>query len=172
MTRDTLGSQQAFLLDNTSAPPKTRGECADIERPCRRYSCRHHNWVEAERAGRPPKSGKRPPPRVIEHHADSCSLDVADRGPLSPQGVGKILGVTSERVLQIQARAELKLKVAALMVDVLDEYVVPRLPPQVQVVTAYPSGDPAGSLHATVTLVFRVPGMVKATRAVTVRKKT
>ncbi|MFY3742456.1 sigma factor-like helix-turn-helix DNA-binding protein [Anaeromyxobacter sp. Red801] len=43
---------------------------------------------------------------------ETCALDVADRGPLTLDEVGKILGVTRERVRQIEVAALEKLQEA------------------------------------------------------------
>ena len=68
----------------------TRGECATLPRPCPRTACRHH--LVAERA-----AGLEVGP--------SCTLDVADRGGLTLEEVGAILGVTRERIRQIETNA-------------------------------------------------------------------
>ena len=57
-------------------------------RPCPWSSCRHHLASERLRGGRAPS-------------ADSCSLDLADRGGLTLDEVGLALGVTRERIRQI-----------------------------------------------------------------------
>ena len=68
----------------------TRADCADLPRPCPRTGCRYH--LVAERA-----KGLDVGP--------TCALDVADRGGLPLEEVGAVLGVTRERIRQIEAKA-------------------------------------------------------------------
>jgi|GEM_PF-6729435 len=63
--------------------PITRGDCAQIPRPCPYESCRYHLSAEAE----------------------SCALDVADRGPQDLKSIAGLLGVSMQRVQQIETRA-------------------------------------------------------------------
>lgn len=77
--------------------------CPD-HRPCHLANCRYHmahEWVIwALRAGR----GE---PEIIERilRDPSCALDLAKSGPLTLQEVGDLLGVSRERVRQIEAGA-------------------------------------------------------------------
>lgn len=81
--------------------PKTRGECVGGPRPCPWAACRHNNYLEVSSSG-----GLGTAHRVgIEDLKDSCSLDVADRGDSTLEEVGAALGVTRERVRQVEAKA-------------------------------------------------------------------
>jgi hypothetical protein len=81
--------------------PKTRGECTDIPRPCPFVSCKNHLYWE-----------------YLKHHPDaevwtlkhSCALDAADEGGLTLEEVGELMGLTRERVRQLEAEALRKLK--------------------------------------------------------------
>ena len=68
----------------------TRAECAELPRPCPRTACRYH--LVAERA-----EGLDVGP--------TCALDVADRGGMTLEEVGAVLGVTRERIRQIETLA-------------------------------------------------------------------
>jgi Sigma-70, region 4 len=71
-----------------SEPPRTRGDCIGGPRPCP-WACRHNLTVERGwRPGRP-----------------SCALDVADQGGLTLAQIGELLGVSRERIRQIQKQA-------------------------------------------------------------------
>ncbi len=74
-------------------PPATRSEClpggTNDARPCRRI-CRYR--LEEDQEG------------------SSCLLDAADRGGMTLEEVSQILGVTRERVRQIEEMALIKLK--------------------------------------------------------------
>lgn len=94
------------IMQDSSAPPKTRAECASIARPCNRYSCRYHLWPQTERAGRPHKGTHNLPTGVFDALAraeladgkvESCALDVATAdGPIGDDGF-PIEGVGKER---------------------------------------------------------------------------
>ncbi len=79
--------------------PKNRGECwhgANEERPCPWVRCRHHlavksiDWKQVHLIAEP---------EDMDH---TCALDVAESGPKTLEEIGEILGLTRERVRQIQ----------------------------------------------------------------------
>jgi hypothetical protein len=107
-----------------TAPPATRGDCLAIARPCPRYLCRHNLSVEDERAGRP-HHGVSPPP-VIVVKAESCALDVAERGGLSYRALGAVLQITRQRAEQVAARAARKLQAHHALVAAVEALELPR----------------------------------------------
>lgn len=82
--------------------PRTRGECLGGPRPCPWVGCRHHLYLDVSKAGglKFVWPGIEP-----EGLADSCALDVADRGAHTLEATGACLNVTRERVRQIETRA-------------------------------------------------------------------
>ena len=83
-------------VDHEPGRPKLRSDCAHVPRPCPYITCRYHLWSEVSR-------------RREELPDDSCVLDLAETGPRTLDEVGDLLGVTRERIRQIQARALRKL---------------------------------------------------------------
>ncbi|MBP7571562.1 MAG: hypothetical protein KBA95_15990 [Acidobacteria bacterium] len=91
-------------MKHTDEPmPRTRGDCPPHPVPCPFLECRHHLWFD-----RVVENG-----RVVHVHmtrlhgveSRTCSLRFAERGPLTLDQVGRVLGVTRERVRQIEAEA-------------------------------------------------------------------
>ncbi len=73
--------------------PRTRAECANVPRPCPFATCRYNNQVYVV--------GKLVHERP-QGPATSCALDMAERGESTLTEVGNVLGVTRERVRQIE----------------------------------------------------------------------
>lgn len=87
--------------------PKTRGDCFGGERPCPYVSCRYHTYLEVTEAGS--LVINRPDVDVADLKA-SCSLDVADAGPLTLEQTGAVLNLTRERMRQMETAALRKVK--------------------------------------------------------------
>jgi hypothetical protein len=66
-------------------------------RPCPYTSCRHHLTNMGRRSGRQPT--------VTRDESQSCALDVAEEGRQKLVTIGNLLGMTRERVRQIEAQA-------------------------------------------------------------------
>jgi len=84
--------------------PKTRGDCRDGLRPCPYVRCYYHLW-----------SFTRAKP--LPH--ESCILDVADHGGATLEEVGKLMGITRERVRQIEYLALIRLRHRSFCIDML-----------------------------------------------------
>lgn len=161
---------------NTPPPPDTREECANIPRPCNRYTCKHHNWTITEKEGRLHDGMHQE--RIVELNQDrpSCSLDVAEeehheacgarRGfqctcnaeKMSYERIGEALDVTPERAWQIARRAFAKIRVVDVVMKQLDEMRL-ELPRGATLEHMYPrSNDPN---HVYVMLVIRVDEAAK-----------
>ena len=100
----------ALQLDDSAqdARPETRGECCEQARPCPWVSCAHHLYLDVN-----PESGAIKfnfPHLEVWEMAETCSLDVADRGGITLEEVGDILNLTRERIRQVEVRGLLKLK--------------------------------------------------------------
>lgn len=79
--------------------PTTRGECVDGPRPCTWVKCRHYLGAPS---------------------TESCSLDEADRRPHTLAEIALLLGVSRERIRQLETEALAALKEslpARLMLD-------------------------------------------------------
>ncbi len=79
-------------------------ECAGGISPCPWVSCRHHLYLEVH-----PTSGAirlNHPDLTLEEMPFTCSLDAAADGPASLSQVAERLGITHERVRQIEVDAQ------------------------------------------------------------------
>ncbi len=81
--------------------PRTRGDCYAGPRPCPWVSCRHHLYLDV-RGSRVTESFPGREPWELE---ESCSLDLADRGERTLDGVAQVFGLSRERVRQVEERA-------------------------------------------------------------------
>lgn len=91
-----------------NARPKTRGECAGVERPCPFVSCQYHLFLDVS-----PRTGKIRlsfPGVEVWDLAETCALDVADRGGLQFRAVGALTGVSHERIRQLEESAAKKIR--------------------------------------------------------------
>lgn len=82
--------------------PKTRGDCAEVPRPCPFVSCRHHLYLDVnDETGSIKLNFPSLEPGDL---AESCSLDVADLGGMTLEDVGAIMNLTRERIRQYETR--------------------------------------------------------------------
>lgn len=105
----TAAELQAHALTDR---PKTRGDCAGGERPCPWAGCVHHLFLDVNPATGSIKFNH--PGRETEDLEHSCALDLADQGVQTLDLVGQALGLTRERVRQIEERGARHLRDAAV----------------------------------------------------------
>jgi hypothetical protein len=76
--------------------PRTRGDClpggSNAARPCQWITCR---WYL---------------PRMTPNPKFTCALDVADSGGVTLEEVGELMGITRERVRQIEEKVMRRIK--------------------------------------------------------------
>lgn len=88
--------------------PRTRGECKDMARPCPFVSCVHHLYLDVNEETGSIKLNF--PDLEVWEITETCSLDIADKGGITLEEVGKIMNLTRERIRQVEVRGLLKLK--------------------------------------------------------------
>jgi hypothetical protein len=98
------------LREIESRRPRTRAGCANGPRPCLFVSCKHHLYLDVN-----PRTGSIKvnfPDKELWELAETCALDVADRGGITLEEVGAIMNLTRERIRQVETRGLYKLRVA------------------------------------------------------------
>ena len=102
---------QALMAEIDATRPKSRADCATGPRPCPYVSCKFNLYVDVN-----PRTGSVKmnfPDKELWELADTCALDVADRGGITLEEVGVIMNLTRERVRQLETRGLTKLRVIA-----------------------------------------------------------
>ena len=108
LTKEELRMRELLPILIDEERPGTRGECLTAVRPCPYVSCKHHLYLDVN-----PETGSIKinfPDLEPWELADTCALDVADRGGITLEEVGAILNLTRERIRQVEVRGLLKLK--------------------------------------------------------------
>jgi hypothetical protein len=108
LTKEELRFRELLPLFDDPDRPTTRGACKEDVRPCPYVSCKHHLYLDVN-----PETGSIKlnfPDLEVWEMAETCSLDVADKGGITLEEVGEILNLTRERIRQVEVRGLLKLK--------------------------------------------------------------
>jgi hypothetical protein len=100
--------------------PQTRGECAEMERPCPFVACKYHLYIDVHPVRGSIKINF--PDVDVWEMTDTCALDIADRGGITLEEVGQIMNLTRERVRQLETQGLAKLQ-GVEDVDRLRDYV-------------------------------------------------
>ena len=111
LTREEMRQGALLMPFMDYSRPVTRAECACGERPCPFVSCKYHLYLDVN-----PETGSIKlnfPHLEVWEMADTCALDVADRGGITLEEVGEIMNLTRERIRQVEVRGLLKLKMTA-----------------------------------------------------------
>jgi hypothetical protein len=120
MTKRELEFGRLLYPETDYDKPRTRAECVDGPRPCPFISCKHHLYVDVS-----PRTGAIKlnfPDLEVWELAESCALDVADRGGTTLEDVGAIMNLTRERIRQVEVKALAKMEALSDM-EALREYV-------------------------------------------------
>ena len=108
LTRDEKRLARELVYPEDVERPRTRAECLQMPRPCPFVSCEHHLYLDVN-----PDSGAIKlnfPHLEVWEMAETCSLDVADRGGITLEDVGAILNLTRERIRQVEVRGLVKIR--------------------------------------------------------------
>ncbi len=95
---------RALGADEPYWRPRTRGDCADVPRPCPYVACSKNLYLDVSETGSiilnfpHLEPGEMPPDR-------SCSLDLADRGGMTLEDIAVVTNLTRERIRQVELKA-------------------------------------------------------------------
>ncbi len=107
MTKRELEIGRLLYPEADHERPRTRVECGDAPRPCPYVSCKHHLYLDV--SARTGAIKLNFPDLEVWEMADTCALDVADRGGTTLEEVGAIMNLTRERIRQVEVKALAKL---------------------------------------------------------------
>lgn len=93
--------------------PKTRGDCLEGERPCPFVSCKWHLYLDVNPVRNSITINF--PTIEVDELAETCALDVADRGGAHLEQIADLINVTRERIRQIELKAILVIHDSPLM---------------------------------------------------------
>lgn len=108
LTRDERRLSELLVYPDDVDRPKMREHCSQMARPCPFVSCSHHLYLDVN-----PETGAIKlnfPHLEVWEMAETCSLDVADRGGITLEEVGAILNLTRERIRQVEVRGLSKIR--------------------------------------------------------------
>ena len=80
--------------------PASRGDCAEMERPCPFVGCKFHLYIDVHPVRGSIKVNF--PDVEVWEMTETCALDIADRGGITLEDVGQIMNLTRERVRQLE----------------------------------------------------------------------
>lgn len=88
-------------IPSTDGRPRTRGDCADVPRPCPFIGCKYNNYANLTPSGALKPTWPNLEPWEVNPEL-SCALDVADRGGAGMKTVATATNLTEERIRQEQ----------------------------------------------------------------------
>jgi hypothetical protein len=103
--RVELAQTERYIADIPR--PKTRGDCANVPRPCPFVSCKYHLYLDVNAETKTIKLNF--PDAEVEDLKDSCVLDIAESN-VTLERVGEVVNVTRERIRQIEEKALLRFR--------------------------------------------------------------
>lgn len=100
--------------------PMSRAACVNGIRPCPYVSCKHHLYLDVN-----PTTGSIKlnfPELEVWEMAETCALDIADRGGITLEEVGLIMNLTRERIRQVEVSGLEKLQAEEFALDLEDVF--------------------------------------------------
>ena len=108
LTKEELRIGNLLYPERDYWRPKSRGDCANVSRPCPYVSCKYHLYIDVNQSTGSIKINF--PDQEVWDLKHSCALDVASQGGSTLEEVGEILNLTRERIRQVEVNGLLQLK--------------------------------------------------------------
>lgn len=108
LSKAELNRGRALYPEEDYWRPASRGECAQMERPCPFVSCKYHLYIDVHPVRGSIKINF--PDVEVWEMTDTCALDIADRGGITLEEVGEIMNLTRERVRQLETQGLARLQ--------------------------------------------------------------
>lgn len=108
LSPEEVAETEAIHQELAPLRPRFRGDCREAARPCPWVSCKFHLYLDVN-----PETGAIKinfPDLEVWEMPHTCALDIADRGGLTLEEVGEILNLTRERIRQVEAVGQEKLR--------------------------------------------------------------
>jgi hypothetical protein len=95
---------KALGADEPYDRPKTRGDCANVPRPCPYVACKFSLYLDVSETGSIILNFPHLEPGEM-HPDQSCALDLADRGAMTLEDIAVVTNLTRERIRQVELKA-------------------------------------------------------------------
>ncbi len=119
---DLLGDGSKDPSQIPNERPRNRSECRGGYRPCPWVSCKYHLYLDVRADG---VLRLNFPGKEVEDILQTCALDLAEDGTRTLDQIAGIMGMSKERVRQLEESAMKKIRAAGRQehgVEVMDLY--------------------------------------------------
>ncbi len=99
VTQRQLKVWRAEAPDGEHARPRTRGDCANVPRPCPFVGCRQNLYLDVQSNGNLKLNRPDIEPGEMRF---SCCLDLAELGGMTLEQLGVVMNMTRERARQVE----------------------------------------------------------------------
>jgi len=95
---------EALGADTPYERPRTRGDCAQVPRPCPYVACKYSLYLDVSSTGSIILNFPHLEPGQMPAE-QSCALDLAERGPMTLEYIAVVTNLTRERIRQVELKA-------------------------------------------------------------------